>query len=1237
MDARSSGKQLPQFQIPSLQPSRRDEDTDNPHDSSPVASSGAHAFKMRKASYDKLIKDAPAAALSYTDLDDGDKITVGSGIELEDRLHEPRPKDTAIVPHQFDIDLSSEAHRVWNQRAFQEHQDAGLAQDSPAKLEQEAVRLKRDLSDRIGRLAAQMKSANIEVKPEESSVPGKAPAKASSQDTDPRRQYFRRSQPPFLAHKRDAELNRAENQNERKRPPMINLPPLPALPEAVALGQQPTDKEVFNGKGTLTPQGTKLAQQAGAAISRLPLLPTKEQTPLPPQHADRWASYCNMSGSFKYPTAELATGSPVPRAELDAKDSGQQSLLQMFHAELAKISKPPSFLATDGSSGMNDDGSIGSSEKARSHIADQPNVNLSKQGGQTLSRILSAQTSERDPERARRLGGAGHEVQDGHEIAKRASEEAFLKFKKVVETSRQQSRNVMQAQNAVINFPVGSESGKLAWMKLTASDEHGMACTTKCHRGNQSCPVRRHIKELAQKIQCQDNDLPALEQHRPECRKSGVLERGTFPKSHQATQTMPPKQDHEREEKTAFEADKILAKRYLSYNHMCGPTKLQYLIHWVGHGSEHDVWYDAENLGGCRGLVDLYERALQGKSVLRKDPLEPSKDELHAIHLRTAGDRTVASRKWEEAWEIVKHRESHMSAAALQKQHMTKVKTAAAEPAEPANVEARSSSLDTPSTGGPSVAGSQSTLRHRKSWHPSSTPTPLHRAISPMAVAQEKYPAIANFEAAHHQGKDDRRKSVPNFSSAPYPLDFPQASDFSPARCESTFPGPSTKDKSVRFAAAHDPWVEKEFAQAAWHLKQDEEESLYGAPEASTSAKKEGKKPARYSSPPPPKSVFASESSPDQVDEAPSEKKPMSSGDIWRELAHQSSIRRAKSLNFHEKRMAPYASRRPPLHSSPLRFASSDDISEEKETLPKLGFGPSGLNVLRSTASSTATQAQHETPALRRVASARLPHSLNTQAPSAKRLDDLASSRLPSHLARSRSDAKPSEKKPGPAFAPRRPDVSIDPFPGTQASLGNAAQNLEDEHYKRTQTIDPWAFLNESMTKDKSTALKYPAMTPSKPAAVSSNKHTGAVQSAFPYPPLAIDTLTYPPRPANPHLQFMDPPHRPSPTSSTSMRNSLPTRISSPPPAVKARNSAIQQTVEHLVSMGYAESQARFVAEGANGDMGEALDMLQEDQQARHEGFGASFDERAREAARCILGDRADEEAKVMRRMPGAF
>ncbi len=89
-----------------------------------------------------------------------------------------------------------------------------------------------------------------------------------------------------------------------------------------------------------------------------------------------------------------------------------------------------------------------------------------------------------------------------------------------------------------------------------------------------------------------------------------------------------------------YEAEKILARRYITYGHANGPKYKQYLVRWAGHGSEEDVWYDVENLWGCHRLVEEFDST----HIETLDYTPGSRAFAHeaaALHNRTAGNRMV--------------------------------------------------------------------------------------------------------------------------------------------------------------------------------------------------------------------------------------------------------------------------------------------------------------------------------------------------------------------------------------------------------------------------------------------------------------------------------------------------------------------------------------------------------------------------------------------------------------------
>ncbi|KAJ5094442.1 hypothetical protein N7456_010303 [Penicillium angulare] len=100
-------------------------DLNGPSSSSPEGHSSSHGIIQISASeYDSLASSHPRARLIYTDDDDGDQITVGSSLELSQRLDEPldiQPRLDAIQlseddrspMHIFDIRRSNSVTELW--------------------------------------------------------------------------------------------------------------------------------------------------------------------------------------------------------------------------------------------------------------------------------------------------------------------------------------------------------------------------------------------------------------------------------------------------------------------------------------------------------------------------------------------------------------------------------------------------------------------------------------------------------------------------------------------------------------------------------------------------------------------------------------------------------------------------------------------------------------------------------------------------------------------------------------------------------------------------------------------------------------------------------------------------------------------------------------------------------------------------------------------------------------------
>ncbi|KAI9847297.1 MAG: hypothetical protein M1837_002884 [Sclerophora amabilis] len=128
---------LPPFRIRHVRASHGPFGPDLGDDLSPFVDEQLAIFQIAAPEYDAIISDHPEATLTYMDEDDGEVITVGSSLELSQRLEEPVPDSSALkrqpswlyprqakpaLPsfssashstHVFDVDRSERVLQLW--------------------------------------------------------------------------------------------------------------------------------------------------------------------------------------------------------------------------------------------------------------------------------------------------------------------------------------------------------------------------------------------------------------------------------------------------------------------------------------------------------------------------------------------------------------------------------------------------------------------------------------------------------------------------------------------------------------------------------------------------------------------------------------------------------------------------------------------------------------------------------------------------------------------------------------------------------------------------------------------------------------------------------------------------------------------------------------------------------------------------------------------------------------------
>ncbi|KAJ5629058.1 hypothetical protein N7490_011286 [Penicillium lividum] len=115
--------------------------------SSPVQSSGPRGVRISASDYDDLASHHPRARLTYLDDDDGDQITVGTSLELAQRLDEPLEigpmqfsQDEPEPMHLFDIRRSNSVTELWKRFESQSLQGPQIPEtksDVPASAREE--------------------------------------------------------------------------------------------------------------------------------------------------------------------------------------------------------------------------------------------------------------------------------------------------------------------------------------------------------------------------------------------------------------------------------------------------------------------------------------------------------------------------------------------------------------------------------------------------------------------------------------------------------------------------------------------------------------------------------------------------------------------------------------------------------------------------------------------------------------------------------------------------------------------------------------------------------------------------------------------------------------------------------------------------------------------------------------------------------------------------------------------
>ncbi|MCJ1477090.1 hypothetical protein MMC13_005761 [Lambiella insularis] len=386
---------------------------------------------VTETEYDTNVMKNPESKLRYLDEDDGEVVTVGTSLELSQRLSEPVPKfartmlqdhmiargdntANALLPalpntHVFEIDRQGDSTRIWGEieeRTRQYRLSEALSQpervsngmfpmgSSNDHLMNAQFSIKSMLSvddmtqkphtqdhsqpssrrshDSVSNVHNRSKEAagvwfntsdcvrQTEKKPENVASLKKASPVGDPCETqeDERIRYFKASNPPQLLHERNEHNNTPARHTSMRVSDVLNED---AEPKEMCEETAPL-LENFR-EGNLTAEGRRQAMEAGKRLRcRVhPVLQAGSNGSSRSQkfHNDRWAMYGAAVHTSEAPSQPLkgssnvepiASVTPIIQAPLNsgvAVPPLEGSLLHAFRTELAKISQPGKQIPTE--------------------------------------------------------------------------------------------------------------------------------------------------------------------------------------------------------------------------------------------------------------------------------------------------------------------------------------------------------------------------------------------------------------------------------------------------------------------------------------------------------------------------------------------------------------------------------------------------------------------------------------------------------------------------------------------------------------------------------------------------------------------------------------------------------------------------------------------------------------------------------------------------------------------------
>ncbi|GAD96814.1 RNA binding protein, putative [Paecilomyces variotii No. 5] len=278
-----------------------------------------HGVVVLSASeYDHIISTHPRAALMYMDPDDGETITVGSSLELSQRLEDP----VFDSPHSWPSSSSPVSS------ALQDNRDQMHIFDIRRSNSITGLWKRYEREDRCPEQSSAQISSPEDVKESSTSAFGDVST------GDIRQRWLRACNPPQIP-KREQSPSKQETRlsvSASAHDESSSMPPT---------GDNVGEKVASQGSGasSLTAEGKRQAQEAGARMRgwrRTPDINTSNFMPLPSIQGNPWS----LGASVTRPASVSLEASSLPEAtqrlEPSASDEAQP-LLAAFEAEMSKI------------------------------------------------------------------------------------------------------------------------------------------------------------------------------------------------------------------------------------------------------------------------------------------------------------------------------------------------------------------------------------------------------------------------------------------------------------------------------------------------------------------------------------------------------------------------------------------------------------------------------------------------------------------------------------------------------------------------------------------------------------------------------------------------------------------------------------------------------------------------------------------------------------------------------------